>query len=241
MGIPKREKALNSQSVIVQVPIQKCCDWQGFTYTKEGWHYLCETMKQVEDNPNLKYKDSILARFYTNYQPTSLMECLLEQEDGKNSSSTEQWEPLPWRVSINIPEGNNQHFGPNHERFGERQLQRIISVYKAVKQKGYHPAKYKDGYVRGYFLKKPGDYRFLITAGQHRMAALAVLGYKDVIVRLQPRQKRVITMKEVEKWPQVINGTYDKETARRIFQSYFKNNGSEKAEALGLLHRKAKN
>ncbi|MCP3028413.1 hypothetical protein [Halobacillus sp. A5] len=238
MKVPKGEEAINHTSPIVEVPIDKCRDWQGFSYKKEGWHYLCETMKQLDSTKRLAYKDSLLYQFYMHYQPASLMECLFYQGAKNQKLSPKGWPPLPWKRTMKIKEGNHQHFGPNQYRFGEIELRRIHTVYKALKENGYRPAMYKDGYIRGYFLKKPGEYRFIISAGQHRIAALAVMNQKEIRVKVQKGHNRMVTMKDIDSWPQVENGIYDKETARRIFQLYFKSNGREKAKAIGLLPRK---
>ncbi|MFD1446447.1 hypothetical protein [Oceanobacillus profundus] len=235
----KGDEFLSGQSSIVIIRIDKCCDEQGFTYKKNGWHYLCETMKQYTKNPRITYRRSILFYYYKKYQPVSFFDSIFYNGPKSQRKIEDKWYQLPWVEGmpsyIDLKNEDHQHFGPNSDRFGEKELRRIISVYEMIKLNGYLPKKYKDGYIRGYFLQKNNDYRFLITGGQHRIAALAVLEQKKIPVKIEPLRKRFINVKEVNEWPQVMNGFHEKDMAIEIFNSYFRNDGREKAKKMGLL------
>ncbi|MCP3029947.1 hypothetical protein LF817_01195 [Halobacillus sp. A1] len=233
MSIFRGKAALNSRTSIVRVDVSKCCDWQCYSYSSEGWHYLTAVLKQFINNPALDYQSSVLKKYYDLYQPKSLMECLFYGEGYKRLRTP--WSPLPWRPNTKWMTGENQHFGPNSDEFGEKEFLRVVSIYKKLKEDGYLPEENEDGYIRGQFLKKGEDYRFLAGGGQHRLAALSVLGIQTVSVKLQPHWVRVVNPNEVDTWFQVRNKTYDQETALRIFTNYFENNGIEKAGRIGLL------
>ncbi|SER65021.1 hypothetical protein SAMN04487944_107140 [Gracilibacillus ureilyticus] len=228
----------NKKTSTAIVKINQCCDWQGFMYNSKGWHYLCETMRQFGKNPGITYRDSILFAYYNNFQPVSLLDSLFYSSKNRKKLKS-KCDPLPWEKAFHLEFKNNQHFGPSSNNFGEREFRRIKSVYKTMKRNGYRPEKYTDGYIRGYFLQKKEDYCFLVTGGQHRIAALAVLGqeHKKIIVKLQPGRKPVVNLKDVSKWPQVANGLYKREMAIKILKSYFRNTGRERAEKLGILKK----
>ncbi len=67
MANPKN--IFNSNSPIVTVEVNKCCDWLGFSYSNKGWHYLCATIKKFINNPNIKYNKSLLKAYYQASNP----------------------------------------------------------------------------------------------------------------------------------------------------------------------------
>lgn len=72
-------------------------------------------------------------------------------------------------------------------------------------------------------LAKGDNYRFVVCEGQHRVAALAALGYTRIRVRFtqKPRYPRVVLWDEVKKWPQVAGGAFSVNLARKIFARFF--------------------
>ncbi len=100
---------------------------------------------------------------------------------------------------------------------------------------GYLPEIFPDGYIQGYLLKDGEDYRFIVTEGQHRMAAIGLLGEKTIKVRFDLNWLPIIDRAKLKKWPQVISGLYSDTVAEKVFRYYFEENGRRKAEQLGLL------
>lgn len=236
MTIPSGMEALDSSSPTVEVALDKCVDWQGFTYTSKGWHYLCETIKEYRKKPKIMYRHSILYKYYSLYQPKSMFECLMCEDAYDPVNGDGPWVPLPWGMGHRrVLEEGNQHYGPNSKTFIRKEFKRLIHVYEKLKAEGYQPTQNHDGFVKGYFLKKGNDYRFLITGGQHRIAAMATLGYESILARIPPRRKRVIDLEDREEWDQVVNGTYSPELASHVFHMYFESNGREKAFLYGLI------
>ncbi|CDQ20641.1 methyltransferase domain-containing protein [Halobacillus karajensis] len=235
MTIPTGVEALDSTSPTVMVPLDKCVDWQGFTYTAKGWHYLCETIKEYRKKPKITYRHSILYQYYSLYQPKSMFECLMCEDAYDPVNSDGPWVPLPWGMGHRrVPEEGNQHYGPNTKTFIRKEFKRLVHIYEKLKEEGYQPTHHHDGFIKGHFLKKGRDYRFLITGGQHRIAALAMLGYESILARIPPRRKRVIDLEDMMGWDQVVNGNYPPEVATHVFHMYFDLNGREKASLYGL-------
>lgn len=235
MTIPKGKEALYSGSSIVEVEVKKCCDWLGFSYTDNGWHYLSATIKEFIANPNIKYNKSLLSNYYRSFQPKSIQDCFFYKGDEFPSVSSKLTR-LPWGTTVNMKPKNNQHFGPNSDTFVENEFRRTKRIYNKIASEGYQPEKYRDGYIRGHFFKNDNDYRFMLASGQHRMAVLGVLGYQTIQVKIHPNWKRVIDKEDLLSWPYVHRGTYDKESACKIFNAYFTNTGREKAQKLNLLN-----
>lgn len=200
-----------------------------------GWHYLCEMLREYKLKPKNNYRKSILKKYYDKYQPYSTFECFLCEEEYDPLRHSTPWVPLPWESAFRIRLSDNQHFGPNSNTFIRKEFVRTISLYHRLESQGYQPQENKDGYIRGHFLKKGDDYRFKVSGGQHRMAALGVLGQKDLHVKIQPDWKRVIDIQHIHHWEHVKNGTYSEEAARKIFNFYFETTGIEKAKKYGLL------
>ncbi|MFD2046671.1 hypothetical protein ACFSTA_20645 [Ornithinibacillus salinisoli] len=237
MSIPEGIAGINSDSTIVSVEVSKCRDWQGYSYTEKGWHYLSATIKEYIKNPTITPNESILNKYYKIYQPTSIQDCLFyhEKKDDRLPPITNNILQLPWGFAFDMGRKNNQHFGPNSTSFIKKEFTDLIHIYNKLAKEGYQPDKHPDGYIKGHFLKKYNDYRFILSGGQHRMAALGVLGNKKIPVKLYHKWQRVIDIENINAWPHVQNGKYDLETSIKVFNSYFTNTGREKAKKLNLL------
>ncbi|MCA0754944.1 hypothetical protein KP806_07765 [Paenibacillus sp. N4] len=238
MNIPVGAEAIDHQSQIVVVELQKCRDWLGYSYTANGWHYSGATIKQYILNPQLTYNDSILKIYYEKFQPKSLIEALFIKNNKITIPNDEQWPALPWlHVAYKPRNSNYQHFGPNPDHYGKTEFSKTIDLYKKLSKNGYQPKSHRDGFIRGYFLKHYDDYRFVVSGGQHRIAALAMLGYKNIEVKIQPSYQRVIDIQKVHKWINVRNNKYNQEEAIQIFNLYFNENGKNKAKKIGIYSK----
>jgi len=231
---PHGIRAIHSKSPIVQIHISKCRDLLSYSYCGKGWHYYSAFLRQYMLDPKISYDDSILKLYHQRFQPRSLAEALGVQNEIRGNAFHSGWPPLPWMNIEFLLRKNHQHFGPFSNTYSFLEYQRCQRVFDQIKSNGYQPEKYPDGYIRGYFLKGVSNYRFLVTAGQHRIAAMAVLGYEKFLVKLQQRYPRVIDIRESAGWPQVRNGVYSKEQADQIFKIYFTRDGKENAESLNL-------
>ncbi len=135
------------------------------------------------------------------------------------------------------PLHGQQGFGPVSNTKGALELQRLIQTYESVRQHGYRPSPNYDGDIRGYFLCRPDDYRFIIRQGLHRTAVLAVLGYESIRVKFYPFYPRAIFEHEAGHWPQVKQRFLDLGTALSIFYKFFTEKGNQLACRLGLLKK----
>lgn len=241
-----RGLALNgSRSVVLKVELEKCRSLNGFSFGRKGWNHFSAFLEELLENEELRFEDSILHKFYSRFQPKNRQEQLFGESKEALPPLDRGWTLLPWvdtknrfQNPLESPQLNGQgnpHYGPNSVEFGEFVAKRLWAGYTLLKEYGYLPEVFPDGYIQGYMLKKGKDYRFYVNEGQHRIAALALLGYEEIKVKLNPDFLPVVDLKHIKKWPQVRRGLYSEEIAARVFCHYFEEDGCGTARRLGLL------
>jgi len=95
---------------------------------------------------------------------------------------------------------------------------RILDVLRSIARNGYRRADGDDGDVRATALvNETLDWRWLITAGNHRAAAAAALGYESIPIRVN----LVISRADAPYWKHVQEGLFTLDTARRVFDNIF--------------------
>ncbi|MGK0249038.1 MAG: hypothetical protein ACI910_001773 [Oleispira sp.] len=222
------------------IPIERCRSHMlGFTI--HGNPFV-NTLKEYAKNKS-NYSNSVLAAYYNQYCPTS-MQSVLKSDNASLSKHHPMATVLPWGTStpevklpkicvdisaksllskeahkLGLPEKDNfgwQFFGPVSEDLGLQEYQRLISVYKNIKNNGYKPEQY--GYIHGQFLISDDDWVWVNIGGKHRFSSLAALEYKKIPVALRSRSSALfIRRSDVEFWPNVKNGLFSKNDALNIF------------------------
>lgn len=230
--IPKALETRKSDSIVLEVELNKCKDVYASGYIND-FNPFVELIKQYEENPMLRYEDSMLKKYYDNFTPRNLEEHLFCSSE-KAPELRRGWIGYPWvwdrkqkvifqkKINDTRP-GGIHYFGPNTDEFGKNEFHRLINLYSYLKTHGYHPELFADGYISGYLLIKDKDYRFVVTEGQHRIACLAALNYEMIRCRFTqaPGYPRVVDLKDINKWGQVENKTYSKNLARKVFNRFF--------------------
>ncbi len=236
--IPEGLEVLQSNSVIFRVETDKCRDNNGFSYTDEG-HYFVETLKQYEKNRELAYEESPLKEYYDSFQPLNRRDNYLWEEGVECFPMDHGWLYDPWRKPANPPlrkkrfetrKGGNHNIGPNTQEFGQAEFKRLIGAYEVLKEGGYNPDFFVDGYITGYLLIRKNDYRFIASEGQHRIAALAALGYDSFICRfdLKPWTNQTVFYNQASKWPQVKAGIFTPKVAKMCFEHFFRTDNNSR-------------
>ncbi len=242
--LPCNLEVIGSRSIIFTVEVDKCRSLNGFAYTNEGWNHFTATLAQAYEKPGLGYEESILKAFYERFQPGNRQEQLFGAGEAPLQPLAGGFTLLPWMERANRPlnaakaplvRGGNHHFGPNSEQFGAQELELLKTNAALLRTYGYRPEIFPDGYIQGYLLKDGTEYRFIVTEGQHRMAAVGLLGLEVLKVRFDLNWLPVIDRANIKKWPQVESGLYSEAVAEKVFNYYFTADGRGKAEELGLL------
>lgn len=237
--------------VAFEVPLEKCRYPYHFSYDPAGWHPFVAVLRQYEKNPELHYEASILHEYYERYRPRDVFEAFFPNDkvgrvpgaQALASLSIPPYEPFfPWdphKPQIKGEKGlepshGNQGFGPVTEQKGRLEFRRLVETYESVKRHGYKPRQDHDGDIRGYFLITPNDYRFFVRQGLHRTAVLSAMDLQKARVRFYKPTPRAVFLADSANWPQVKQGFLTKVLAERIFEMFFTENGTQKAERLGL-------
>ncbi|NLJ57131.1 MAG: hypothetical protein GX334_08840, partial [Firmicutes bacterium] len=231
-AVPEAQETPHSPSTVFDVSLEKCTDMHGAGYVND-WHHFVEVLKDYQGNPALQYSDSVLKGYYERFCPKNQEEALFVRR-GRASQLRPGWIGYPWywdkskkvifeREPGETRPGGNHHFGPSTDKFGRAEFGRLVHLYNLLKQQGYHPELFSDGYISGYLLLKGSDYRFVVSEGQHRIACLAALGYEKIRCRFtqKPEYPRTVVFRDVKKWPQVANGVYSRNLALKVFERFF--------------------
>ncbi|UMZ74976.1 hypothetical protein [Natranaerofaba carboxydovora] len=248
--VPKGLESLDTNSMIVEVELDKCCDRIAFSYSPKGWHYLSALLwqytkeREKDQEQQLEYKNSMLKKYYDTFHPSCLQEVYFPDMNEKMPPLDKGWPELPWegpgyryrKLEIFNPDLNVwQHFGPVTEAYGRKEFDRTIKAFHSIEREGYQPEIHPDGYILGFFLKKGDEYTFMVTGGQHRAGSIAVLNYETFRAKFAPGRKPVIDIDEIEEWPNVKNGLYSREVATKVFEHYFYTNSLDKAKYFGFI------
>jgi hypothetical protein len=237
--------------VVFEVPIAKCCNHTLFSYAPDGWNPFIESLRDYACKRHITYEGSVLNRYYEKFQPKTHFERYLVGADKDRDLPQCRLRRLlvgvhqlrlPWQPASpggqgtqHRPPGGVPGYGPVSDVRGRREFSRLTSVYESIKRRGYKPGGERDGEIMGYFLRRPGDYRFVLRDGLHRMAALSVLGYEQARVTFRPDHPHTIDLTDLDNWPQVRSGLLEPQVAEMIFLEFFRDRGVGLAKRLGLL------
>ena len=113
------------------------------------------------------------------------------------------------------------------EKYNEKmvvdEIHRLNKLYQQLAKSGYQPHLHMDGHIRGKYVTDGRDWVFLVTAGSHRMAALAELGYEWITARIQPHSVKVIDLARPNEIPVVHSGLMKQQELHNFYQPYLSN------------------
>jgi len=234
-------KKVLRRSDLINVPLAICTSYLGFPFDGCGWHYLIETLREYDANPELRPEDSTLWRYHRCYQPPGTFD--LVYEHGDKIRFRPPFGVFPWgnfRLEAGLKGAkeknqlNSRFCGPSPDELIRDDFRSTIALYKAFQREGYNP--WRKGFIGGTFLRKRnGELRYVVLQGNHRMAILSHLGYTSVLTFPIKGYYRVIDEQEVSNWLYVITGQCSVDNALAYFNAYFELTGFERAERYGLL------
>jgi hypothetical protein len=98
------------------------------------------------------------------------------------------------------------------------EVERLYAIMKSIGRNGYRRHDFADGDIRVDVLVHPsGDWRWFVKSGQHRVAVLSALGFKEIPIRVEA----IVCRDEVDVWPHVLAGNYSRKMALRVFDNIF--------------------
>jgi hypothetical protein len=211
------------------IKISEACTIFGASFGDEGWHHIRQTLKEYDDNPDIDYRTTTLYFFLKYFTPDSICELI---EGDKTSKCMLPLFVYPWGTFIKNEYISNKDplmsrfCGPSSTQFIKDEFDRIISLYKQIKQDGYRPYVYGNSFIGGVFLKKKnGKRRFVVLQGNHRIAILAHLGTAKLEVRnVKGRLTKVIECNLSDE-ALIKLGKCTKRSAKKIFEMFFEQDG----------------
>ena len=247
----------------VKLPIHQVRNEYAFGFADAGWHYFREILAARGVDAETPAEESGFFAFFQHPRTRAvryLNDLLFMHDPGLRERSADCLFYLgtyPWGewsrsdlITGGVPYGHhydrvenastrdldgyrrNPWYEPGDPHPLHIEWDQVHRVGKALSG-GYRPWRY-GGWPEVILLeRRDGEQRAVVAEGQHRMAALGHLGYREVCV---PVHESVPTIREVEveDWFHVRSGRCSAQTALLIFNAFFEWDGRERAQYLDL-------
>jgi hypothetical protein len=242
----------NSIAVLVNIPTARIRSMHilGFRCAGDAGHPLIEAVTACLRHPAQIGSESPLRAFYERWRPANAAEVL---GLGRSSSAATLmkapphcYPALPWssssveELALKMPqwikEENSRHgtaldaghghtfFGPLSESKWNMEFVRIKSISLAVSSRGFERSNGADGDILGFVMIRGGEWVLNAVEGQHRLAALAALGWSEIPIRIPYRRwshPNLVYRSDVASWPNVRNGLFSERDALDVFDRIF--------------------
>lgn len=220
-----------------------------FRYDDRSWHPLVEALReQLRPSPP-PYEESVLARYFERFQPATVHDVLLGPDQPRRvvagwpavdelldvwSATDGKVRDVEERLRRRGGRWPSQSFGPNDVPDGRDHLERTADIYRSMRDTGFRPADFDDGFLTGYFLVDGDDYRLVVGRGNHRMAALTALDVDQVPVLLRTTHPPVVARDQLRRWTIDGGGLFSAEEATALFDCFFRPDEVVRARRWGL-------
>lgn len=229
----------------------------GFGFGKENWHPFKECILESINHDIDEYRGSVLDTFYKQFIPDNMFSAMMPNKEFIYTKKAPPycyvfpWEPRDINSKIkdlktSVESENERHgfdhldiedgfpyHGPVTKSKGKLEYQRLMNLHKSVNKNGYIRSNTPSGDIRGTLLHRDGEYIFLVRAGVHRAGVLSACHNPKVPVRLIT--PFVVSLSQLEHWPQVVSGLWPKHLAEAYFNHLFDFECREWACERGLL------
>lgn len=190
---------------IVHIQLDKCVTNFWFQFGTHGNHPLQKQVHQLlKQKGEMSIHDTVLYKHYQTFQPQTYTEAAetltrspLPQPLGQ--LSTRKYLPIQQRSLVNeqawkngldrtpqMPDWDQNIIGPQTQEKIMSELNRVTGLIQSLAKDGYSPHLFRDGFVRGVYIEMDQDWRFLVTAGMHRLSVMSNLGYAEFAAKIQP-------------------------------------------------------
>lgn len=216
----------------------------GFSYASDGFHPYVATLKEYAKDSSLRFEDSSLFRYFNAFRPRNAQHALLDSNDPPRAvlhtlpphAVLHVWtmarKDLPSWTGFDVTQ-ENQHFGPKTLASGRREFARLIEVFESIRDDGYRPGLTREP-ISGHFLYCGGNYRFVLREGQHRAAALKMLGATRIPVVVWDGVAG-INCAYLHRWSSQQGGLFPIDVVNEMFAYLLEANGREKAIRSGII------
>jgi hypothetical protein len=215
--VPLLHWADRKAALRLHLPVSMLVMESAFAYEPASHHFLTA----------LSRGESALTEFYRRFQPANLA-AMYAVAAGRRGADLPPWE-IPWLLSETSraprgegrlgPEHGAAVYGPATAQKVQWEMKRLTATRDSIRRRGFQPDQHGD--ITGFFLRRGGEFRFLVRGGKHRTAALVHLGHTTVPVQMKPLWPRLIDRADAAHWPLVQNGQMDAGLAMDIFDRHF--------------------
>lgn len=228
---------------VMEVELSDCLGLgpAAFRCHADGGHPFIDTLQAVMDGTARGYDASPLSAYYAAWQPACAAEVLgLDPAHPEWGALPPLASALPWDIRDPLAhlrfwrhvcesdyrlngfeltaETGWKGWGPLAQVAGEAEFLRLRRTHESIRRDGYRRHAAHDGDIVAQVLCHGDRLRYLLGPGQHRVAALAVLGHTRVPVRIDPH---FVRREEAGVWPNVRRGHYGADQARALFDRIF--------------------
>jgi len=208
------------------VDINKFTGYEGSYYFDKNSPFT-NTVIQLIQNRSLKIEDSYLYKFFLEFQPTTYGELYNLSNKNKLFNLSSNTIFMPWLHDSPLSIFHSGVFGPKHKSAVKHRLIRLRNIIDNIGLYGYLPT--LEDTIEGYIAILNNDYRFVITAGHHRVAVLRALNkqnpesYNFISVKydLKRLKVNVVNNKEISEWPGIKSGFVDIADSLELYEKYF--------------------
>jgi len=226
--------ALYHGGSLFEVDLRNCIHPQGFSYGRDGWHFLTAALLEYLKHENKDKTISAMTRFLEAIpldNALAAMNAALEgPEQLRKMSPAGHRNLMPWSLSqpedvpgkalrvremegLIRPGKTVQESIYDYDWKARNYVERLVKVYDSIRENGYQR---KGNESTACVLRVNGNYRYCILGGQHRLAALSVLGYESAVARF--KVPVIIDPDEIRHWPLVRSGLWNHREARQYFE-----------------------
>jgi hypothetical protein len=117
----------------------------------------------------------------------------------------------------------------------EREYNHTLRIFRSISRHGYKISKNMTVPVAKVLINSRGELRFVQADGAHRLGILSALGYDRVTVQMDFDHFPIVNEENIRDWTYVKSGLVKQEEAKRLFDLYFSQDGSERAGHLGVI------
>ncbi len=207
----------------------------GCSFGAQGWHHIRATLQAYDADSSIPVEMTPMWRFLRDFQPDSISTLAGVYDEPPLPLFVYPWGTFNGGAEASDKDPSRSRFcGPSSKEFVQEEYARTIALYREVRRAGYRPYEYPNSFIGGtWLLASCGDSRFVVMQGNHRMAALAHLGARQVAVRTMTQALHSVREDELDRWPLVASGRCSPAHARKVFRLFFEQDGRHIQRLLG--------